>query len=235
MGTAWYPSSNRSVCRSPATGWYHQLKLFSPCYCSKSAGNDRFRLVAAHCQAISVEGEGRRGRTWTLDVALPRRSRFVAHGEKKPRRGFMWRISFGDHGEKQRGREALKKKCELREACGLLADTSRGAQKHGQSHFGQGSLFRSIPPSTGNMYRSDRVTVYMDHPALGRGGASFTRLKTTCRLVFLQWDEALPSSSFFSWKARQGGGDASSSCTVTRRCLVLPLEDKASPHLPSLG
>ncbi|RWW29241.1 hypothetical protein GW17_00006239 [Ensete ventricosum] len=193
MGTAWYPSSNRSVCRSPATGWYHQLGLFLPCYCSKSAGNDRFRLVAAHCQAISAEGEGRRGRTWTLDAALPRRSRFVAHGEKKPRRGFMWRISFGDHGEKQRGREALKKKCELREACELLADASRGAQLEGEAGRRRRLVFlhydKAVPRS----------------PAGRRGVASSSFVgmrrclvfcwKARRHLVFQRWDEALPCSS----------------------------------------
>ncbi|RZR92326.1 hypothetical protein BHM03_00020606 [Ensete ventricosum] len=71
-------------------------------------------------------------------------------------------------------------------------------------------------------------------PALCRGDASFSRWKTPrspagrC-LVFLRWDEALPRSS-----ARRRGSTSSSSAG-TRCCLVLTLEDEASPRLPAMG
>ncbi|RRT50339.1 hypothetical protein B296_00051823 [Ensete ventricosum] len=46
-------------------------------------------------------GEGRRGRTWISGASLLRRFRSVAYGEKKPRQGFVGRISLGDRGEKK--------------------------------------------------------------------------------------------------------------------------------------
>ncbi|RWW10417.1 hypothetical protein GW17_00026039 [Ensete ventricosum] len=57
------------------------------------------------------------------------------------------------------------------------------------------------------------------------------------RLVFLRWDEAAPRSPSGVFHRRDEAlprsstrrrGDTSSSCVVTRRRLILPLEDEAS-------